>query len=94
MASKRLKIEGDGHSKLVQLIREIGYNRDIDVKFATITSVSPFRVRLDGDNFDMEPEELILTERLAEAQKYVNDRVVMIVVDDKLHIVLDKVVYA
>ncbi|MBX6361378.1 MAG: hypothetical protein IRZ03_15025 [Acidobacterium ailaaui] len=94
MANKRLKIEGDGHSKLVQLIREIGYNRDIDVKFATITSVSPFRVRLDGDNFDMEPEELILTERLAESQKYVNDRVVMLVVDDKLHIVLDKVVYA
>jgi hypothetical protein len=94
MANKRLKIEGDGHSKLVQLIREIGYNRDIDVKFATITSVSPMRVRLDGDSFDMDPEEIIMTERFSESQKYVNDRVVLLVVDDKLHIVLDKVVYA
>lgn len=94
MADKRLKIEGDGHSKLVQLTRKIGYNRDVDVKLATVTSVSPLRVRIDGDNFDMEPEEIITTERFYEAQKHVNDRVVMLVVEDKLHIVLDKVVYS
>jgi hypothetical protein len=94
MANKPEKIEGEDSSKFIKLIRQVGYNRDVDVKLATVTSVSPLRVRIDGDNFDMEPEEIITTERFYEAQKHVNDRVIMLVVDDKLHIVLDKVVYS
>jgi len=94
MAGRYEKLEGSDYSKLVKLMRGIGYNRDVDVRLATITSVYPLRLSIDGDNFDMESEELILTERFYDAQKHVNDRVIVIVIDNKMHIALDKAVYA
>lgn len=51
-------IEGGGVSQFKAVIKALGHNRDVDIEFATVTSASPLRIKidnmpleLDGDDF-------------------------------------------
>lgn len=58
-------IEGTNVSKLWDLVRQVGYNKDVDVEFGTVTAPLPdIRVKLDDANFELERDDLVIPERL------------------------------
>lgn len=59
-------IDGGGVSKLRDVIRQLGYNKDVDVEIGTVTAPLPdIRVKLDNANFELEREDIVIVERLA-----------------------------
>lgn len=64
---KRIKYEGSEMSQLLQRIRTIGYNKDIDIEYGTVTAPPPaIEVRLDSDEIPLDAGDLIIAEHLAE----------------------------
>lgn len=60
-----MRLEGDGFSKLAQAIRDIGYNKDIDIELATVTAPPPnLKIKIDGMSIELEKSDLIVAERL------------------------------
>ncbi|SDC86810.1 Protein of unknown function [Paenibacillus sp. CF095] len=58
-------IDGGGVSKLRDVIRQLGYNKDVDVEIGTVTAPLPdIRVKLDNVNFELEREDIVIVERL------------------------------
>lgn len=58
------RLEGSGPSQLVQLIKQIGYNKDIDIELATVTSSSPLKVKVDNMKIELEGSDLVIAEYL------------------------------
>lgn len=58
------RLEGNGASRMVNLMRQFGYNEDAKFHVATVKSVSPFAIRLPGDNFDITDDLLIVSQSL------------------------------
>ncbi|SFP99014.1 DUF2577 family protein [Salibacterium halotolerans] len=54
MSVKAERIEGSGRSQLVQVIRSIGYNKDVTLTLAEVKAVEPLVVRMAGESFDLE----------------------------------------
>lgn len=65
-------IEGAGRSKLRHVIRELGYNKDVDVEFATVLAPLPdIRVKVDGQPFDLDAGDVIVCEHLTKHKRMV-----------------------
>lgn len=70
---KRLGIEGSGASMIVQLMRQHGYNKDVDVEIGTVLTPLPnLSVRLASDGLVLPRELLIVAEHLTEHTRTVN----------------------
>jgi len=65
------KLEGSGINQLSQVIRRLGYNEYDRFELATITSISPTLVKLDGTNLVLDANDLIITEHLTERKQLV-----------------------
>jgi len=66
------RIEGSGASQLVQLIRAIGYNADISVELATVTSAPPkLKIKVDHMNLELEKDDLIVAHCLTKFTRQV-----------------------
>lgn len=64
---KRIGYEGSDMSQLVQRIRKIGYNKDIDIEYGTVTAPPPaIEVRLDSDEIPLDVGDLIITQWLTQ----------------------------
>jgi len=58
-------IDGGGVSKLRDVVKQLGYNKDVDVEIGTVTAPLPdIRVKLDNANFELEREDVVVPERL------------------------------
>ncbi|MFZ4454342.1 DUF2577 family protein [Salibacterium aidingense] len=66
MSVKAERKEGDAGSKLVQSIRKAGYNKDVTFALARVTSVEPLAVRLAGESFDLEEDDIFVARSLRE----------------------------
>lgn len=67
------KLEGNGAARFIQLMRQHGYNTDVEVAFGTVTSAPPtLKIRLDGDSFDLDADDLVVAERLTEHKRTVS----------------------
>lgn len=59
------RIEGSGASKLVQLIRQIGYNDFDRLELATVTSPPPdLRIKIDNMPIELEADDVLVAEYL------------------------------
>jgi hypothetical protein len=59
------RIYGSGASQLVQLMRQYGYNKDIDVELATVTSAPPnLRIKIDNMSVDLDKDDVIVAQYL------------------------------
>lgn len=56
--------EGGAASKLHGLIRRIGANPFDKYEFATVISVSPLLIRIDGMKIDIDANDFVVAERL------------------------------
>lgn len=61
---------GHGTSRLRHVIKQLGYNKDVDIEFATVTAPLPnIRVRIDNLPFDLEEEDVLVCEHLREHKR-------------------------
>jgi Protein of unknown function (DUF2577) len=103
-----MRIEGSGESRLIQLIRKYGYNKDVDFELATVVAPPPnLRIKLDKDGITLEKGDLIVCESLTQHTRELTDgstltfktalkagdKVIVASLDEKqLFIVIDKAV--
>ncbi|WP_339274471.1 DUF2577 family protein [Paenibacillus sp. FSL W8-0426] len=65
-------IEGGPVSKLRDVIRLLGYNKDVDIEFGTVIAPLPdILVRLDDANFELDSEDCVVCEHLREHDREV-----------------------
>lgn len=60
------RLEGNGAARLVSLMRQHGFNKELDVELATVVSITPLKLRLDNANFDLEADDFVLSEHLTQ----------------------------
>jgi hypothetical protein len=69
-----MRIEGSGESRLIQLIRKYGYNKDVDFELATVVTPPPnLQITLDQDELLLEKDDLIVCEHLTEHSRELTD---------------------
>jgi Protein of unknown function (DUF2577) len=69
-----MRMEGSGASRLVQLIRSYGYNKDVDFELATVVAPPPnLQITLDKDGLILEASDLVVCEHLTEHSRELTD---------------------
>jgi hypothetical protein len=59
------RLEGAGVSKLAQVIRSLGYNKDVDIIFGTIKAEPPdIKISLDNFEFELDKDDVYFVESL------------------------------
>lgn len=87
------RFEGGWDSKLTQLIRETGYNKDVDIEIGTVKSITPnLRITIDGLKFDLEEDDLVLAERIVGVLETGDQVIVASSNNSQRYFVLDKAV--
>ncbi|MED4399767.1 DUF2577 family protein [Metabacillus fastidiosus] len=72
---KRLQIEGDGFSKIIQIMRETGYNKGETHILGTVTKKPPdLKIKLDNFPFELDKNDLIIAEHLTRHKRIVTIR--------------------
>jgi hypothetical protein len=61
------RFEGHWSSKSVQFFRKVGYNKDVDIELATVTSPPPtLKIKVDNMKIELEGDDIIVAESLLE----------------------------
>lgn len=86
------RLEGNGGARFIRLMQQFGKSDGINITVATVTKAPPaLAIRLDGDPFDLEGDELVVAES-AKSLQAGNKVIVIIAQDGQLYYVIDKVV--
>lgn len=67
------RLEGNGAARCIKLMKKHGYNEEVKFHIATVSSVSPFSIRIPGDSDDIEEDSLIVMQSILE-----HDRTIVI----------------
>jgi hypothetical protein len=60
-------IEGSGISQFKALVQTLGYNKDVDIEFATVTTAPPnLRIKIDNMPVELDADDLVICEHLTE----------------------------
>jgi len=63
------RLEGDGAARLIQLMRQYGYNKDVDIELATITNAPPdLKIKVDNMKVELDRDDLIVAQIPNETQ--------------------------
>ncbi|WP_088072403.1 DUF2577 family protein [Gottfriedia luciferensis] len=65
------RLEGNGASRFIRLMQIYGKNDSMNVDYATITAVNPFKLRIDGWRFDLESDDFEICEYLSKHKRQV-----------------------
>ncbi|MEC0370054.1 DUF2577 domain-containing protein [Paenibacillus chibensis] len=58
-------IEGSSVSQLRGLIKQVGYNKDVDIEFATVTAEPPsLRIKIDNMPIELDADDFVVAESL------------------------------
>jgi hypothetical protein len=89
-----MNIEGSAASRMVQLMRKHGYNRDMSIELATVITPMPdLSVKLGSDGMVLEREDLIVAGIIETYSVSAGDQVIVIGDDDsQFYYVIDKAV--
>ena len=89
-----MNIEGSAASRMVQLMRKHGYNRDMTIELATVVTPMPdLSVKLGSDGLLLERDDLIIAGIIETYSVSAGDQVIVIGDDDsQFYYVIDKVV--
>ncbi|MCP8970048.1 DUF2577 family protein [Ectobacillus ponti] len=64
------RVEGSGASQLVQLIRQLGYNTDVTVEWATVVAAPPdLKIQIDHMPAVLEKDDVLVVEQLTKHKK-------------------------
>lgn len=89
-----MNIEGSAASRLVQLMRKHGYNRDTTIELATVVTPMPdLSLKLGSDGLVLERDDLIIAGIIETYSLSAGDQVIVIGDDDsQFYYVIDKAV--
>jgi Protein of unknown function (DUF2577). len=66
------RLEGDGAARLIQLMRQHGYNKDVDFELATVTSAPPnLRIQIDNMKVELDRDDLVVAQYLTKHKRQV-----------------------
>lgn len=87
------RLEGNGRSRLIGLMKIHGYNKDVGVELGTIVSVPPaIKVRMDNDSFTLDKDDLIVGYSIANSLR-VGDKVIVLAANnEQKYYVIDRAV--
>jgi hypothetical protein len=87
------RLEGNGASRFIQLMRQHGHNTDVTVEVGTITAAPPsIKLRLPGDDFDLDKDDVIVAGKVAQ-DLAAGDKVIVLVTNNgQQYYVIDKAV--
>ncbi|PJW21976.1 hypothetical protein CV632_01235 [Geobacillus thermodenitrificans] len=72
MVNRFERLEGGGAARLIQLIRRYGYNKDVDIELATVTSPPPdLRIQIDNMKVEIDSDDLIVAQYLTKHKRQV-----------------------
>jgi Protein of unknown function (DUF2577) len=72
MVNRFERLEGGGAARLIQLIQRYGYNKDVDIELATVTSAPPnLRIQIDNMKFEIDSEDVIVAQYLTKHKRQV-----------------------
>jgi len=58
-------IEGNGYSQLKSIVKQIGYNKDVDIEFATVIAAPPsLRIQIDNMKIELDADDVVVAESL------------------------------
>ena len=89
-----MNIEGSAASRLVQLMRKHGYNRDTTIELATVVTPMPdLSLKLGSDGLKLERDDLVIAGIIETYSLSAGDQVIVIGDDDsQFYYVIDKAV--
>jgi hypothetical protein len=89
-----MNIEGSPQSRLIQLMRKHGHNKDVTIELATVITPMPdLSVKLGSDGLVLEREDLIVAGIIETYSVSAGDQVIVIGDDDsQFYYVIDKAV--
>lgn len=68
-------MEGSGSVRLINLIKKHGYNKDLSVSLATVTSGFPeFKIQIDGMKIELDKDDVIIAEHLTKHKRIMTIR--------------------
>lgn len=72
MSVESNRIEGGPFSQFAGMIRQIGYNQDVNIETATITAPPPnLRIKIDGMTKELEADDVIVSEHLTKHTRHI-----------------------
>ena len=91
---KRINIEGSAASRMVQLMRKHGYNRDMSIELATVITPLPnLSVKLSSDGLALDRDDLVIAGIISTYTLSAGDQLIVIGDNDsQFYYVIDKVV--
>ncbi|WP_025676528.1 DUF2577 family protein [Paenibacillus polymyxa] len=71
------RIDGGGVSQLIDVIKQLGYNVEVDIEYATILAPPPaLRVQIDNMKIELDADDVIVPEHLREHTRKVSVKAV------------------
>lgn len=58
--------EGSGATKLRHVIKALGYNKDVDIEYGTVTAAPVLRIKLDNESHELDGDDFDICEHLTE----------------------------
>lgn len=99
--------EGSGIARLFYEIKQTGHNVDTEIRFATVMSVLPLRIKMDGSGLELDSDDFLVSRQLTDhtrkviidgTEKTVSfksvlnpDDRVVLAVTDEVYFIIDKV---
>ncbi|EMI10363.1 DUF2577 domain-containing protein [Anoxybacillus gonensis] len=66
------RFEGNGATRLIQLIRQHGYNKDVDIELGTVTSDPPsIKIQIDNMKVELDQDDLIIAQYLTKHRRQI-----------------------
>lgn len=66
------RLEGSGATRLIQLIRKHGYNKDVDIELGTVTSSPPdIKIQIDNMKMELDRDDLIVARYLTKHKRQI-----------------------
>jgi hypothetical protein len=64
------RLEGSGAKRLIQLMRQHGYNTDVNIELATVTSAPPdLKIKVDNMKVELDRDDLIVAQYLTKHKR-------------------------
>lgn len=72
LLEKQLGYEGSSWTKMVQLMRNAGYSKPVNIEIATVVSAAPdLKIQLDADGLELEKDDLVVGKQLLRHERKV-----------------------
>lgn len=67
------ELEGNGFSKLAQVVQQAGYNKDVTVEIGKVVNAAPnLQIKLQSDGLVLEKDDLTVAQHLTEYKILLN----------------------